>query len=296
MAARFINIDRRTPMLMPENIQEWVPENHISRFIVDAVELLDLSSFHINWRGTGSEQYPPAMMLELLIYCYATGRFASRRIEEATYSDVAVRFICANTHPDHDTICKFRTDNRAALSECFVKVLAMAGETGILKKVGGVSVDGTKIKAGASRHAAVSYERAGQMIEQLRLEIDDLIHKAEDADSTPLDDGLSIPEEISLREERRKRLEKARAAIEKRCQAERQAKQAEYERKLAERGKRRAAGKRAGGKPKPPSAAPPAKKQHNFTDFDNFICGVTRRSRLNGTWSRWPTISNGYFH
>ncbi len=258
-------------MLMPEDIQDWVPENHISRFIVDAVEMLDLGSFHINWRGTGSEQYPPGMMLELLIYCYATGRFPSRRIEEATYSDEAVRFISANTHPDHDTICKFRRENRAALSECFVKVLAMAGETGILKKVGGVSVDGTKIKANASRHAAVSYERAGKMIEQLRLEIDDLIRKAENADSTRLDDGLSIPDEISRREERRKSLEKARAAIEEHCETERQEKQAECERKVVGREGRKEGGKLVGRKPKPPSVSPPAKRQHNFTDPDSAI-------------------------
>jgi len=211
-------------------------------FILEAIEHLDLNCFRMNWRGCGSEQYPPSTLLALLVYCYATGRFSSRRIEDATYSDVVVRYICANRHPDHDTICTFRRKNAELFKEMFVKVLAMAAELGALKKVGSISVDGTKLHANASKHSAVSYKRAGEMIEQLQLEVESLVKKAEDADSTPLD-GLSIPEEIARREERIAQLEKAKAVIEERFEAIHKEKQAEYERKLKVREEARGAGR-----------------------------------------------------
>ena len=125
-------------MILPPDIREWIPENHMVHFIIEAVEQINLNGFKINVRGSGSEQYSPSMMLVLLIYCYATGRFSSRQIEAATYSDVIVRYICGgDLHPDHDTICTFRRDNDALFSECFVKVLSLASELGCLKKVGG---------------------------------------------------------------------------------------------------------------------------------------------------------------
>ena len=104
MATRFVNIDRQTPMLLPPDLKEWVADNDLAKFILEAVEVTDTASAALNVRGSGSEQYPPAMMLALLIYCYATGTFSSRRIERATFDSVAVRYLCANTHPDHDTI------------------------------------------------------------------------------------------------------------------------------------------------------------------------------------------------
>ena len=134
-----------------------------------------------------------------------------------TYFDVAVRYICGgDKHPDHDTICSFRLKNRDVFKESFIKVLMVASEIGNLKKVGGISVDGTKISANASKHSAVSYKRAVKKIKQLELEIEQLTQKAEEADSTPLLDGLTIPDEISRRENRKKALEKAKAAIEER--------------------------------------------------------------------------------
>lgn len=181
MPAKFVNVDRDTVMMFPPDLREWLPENSMVHFVIDAVEMLDLEKFQTNERGSGSPQYPPSMMLILLIYCYATGRFSSRIIEQATYYDVAVRYICGgDKHPDHDTICNFRLKNREAFKEAFVKVLMLASELGHFKKVGGVSVDGTKIKANASKNAAVSYKRAGKMIEQLELEIEKLTLKAEE--------------------------------------------------------------------------------------------------------------------
>ena len=108
MPSRFVNIDRQTPMLLPADVQEWVQPDHLARFVVDAVDALDLCGFKVNERGTGDAQYPPRMLLSLLAYSYATGTFSSRQIERASYENLPVRFICANTHPDHDTLCTFR--------------------------------------------------------------------------------------------------------------------------------------------------------------------------------------------
>lgn len=146
-------------MLLPPDLRDWVPSRHMVHFILEAIEHLDLNCFRINWRGSGSEQYPPSTLLALLVYCYATGRFSSRRIEEATSSDVVVRYICANRHPDHDTICNFRRKNAELFKEMFVKVLAMAAKLGALNKAGTISVDDTKVHANASKHSAVIEER-----------------------------------------------------------------------------------------------------------------------------------------
>jgi transposase len=178
MAARFINLDRQTPMFLPCDLREWVPEDHIVHFILDAVEQLPTAHFKVNDRGTGHPQYPPTMMLALLIYCYATGRFGSRTIEAATHSDVAVRYLCANLHPDHSSICEFRAANEPAFRAAFVSVLQLAQELR-LTKVGAVSVDGTKIQASASKHAAVSYRRAGELIAQLELEVQEFRQRFE---------------------------------------------------------------------------------------------------------------------
>lgn len=266
MAVKLKTLDRDTPMLLPPDLRGWVPEKHIVHFLVDAVDRLPERLFKFNQRGTGESQYPPRMMLLLLIYCYATGRFSSRLIEEATYSDVIVRYICGgDLHPDHDTICTFRRTNKRLFEQAFIDVLHMASSTGKLKKIGTVSLDGTKVKANASKHAAVSYKRAGEQIEMLRNEVAELMAKAEDADSTPLDDGLSIPDEIVRREDRIESLEEARRLIEERHAEERQAK---YEKKKARRDKQRKNGQTPKGpEPKPPEpASPPDKKQHNFTD------------------------------
>ena len=241
-------------MLFPPDLREWLPDDSMVHFIIDAVEMLDLQKFSVNNRGSGSPQYPPEMMLTLLIYCYATGRFSSRVIEQATYYDVAVRYICGgDKHPDHDTICSFRLNNRAAFKEAFVKVLLLAGELGHLKKVGGVSIDGTKIKANASKHSAVSYKRAGEMIEQLELEIEELTCKAEQIDNTPLDDGLTLPDEIKRRKDRQESLREAREVIEERYKQVKEQEQSEYESKKKRREDQRKNGKPPRGKePSPP--------------------------------------------
>lgn len=150
MAKRLVNVDRDTPLLLPPSIQEWVPQDDMSRFIVDAVGLLEERYFGYNWRGSGSEQYPPRMMLALLIYCYANRLFSSRRIERATYRDIAVRYISADTHPDHDTIAKFRRENGELIKSCFIEVLSLAREMKVVK-VGDVATDGSKLEANAAK-------------------------------------------------------------------------------------------------------------------------------------------------
>jgi len=133
MAERFVNVDRQTPMFLPPDLREWVADNELAHLILEAVELCDLRGARLNVRGSGSEQYPPTMMLALLIYAYATGLFSSRRIERATYESVAVRYLCANHHPDHDTIAKFRRENEVLFRSCFREVLLLAREAGVLR-------------------------------------------------------------------------------------------------------------------------------------------------------------------
>src|SRR5713226_812036 len=152
----------------------------------------------------------------MLIYGDATGVFSSRKLERATHDSVAFRFIAANDHPDHDTIATFRRRFLKDIEALFVKVLLLAREMGVLK-MGTVALDGTKIHANASRHSALSYERAGKIEAQLKAEVADLMAKAEAADRSDLPDGLSIPDELARREERLQKLAEARAKIEGRA-------------------------------------------------------------------------------
>lgn len=260
-------------MLLPVTLQEWLPEGHLAKFIVETVDQLDLRAFHVNARGTGSAQYPPAVLLALLIYNYTEGRFSSRRIERATYEDVPSRFICGgDAHPDHDTLCTFRRQHAAAFQACFVQVLEYARELGVLRSRSGVSIDGTKIAANASKHAAVSYGRAGELIAELEQEVQLLMTLSEEADRAPQPVTLVVPEELARREARLARYTTARTVIEARHAAAAAEKQADYAAKMAQREAAQAAGKRPRGKPpEPPSATPDAKAQYNFTDPDSRI-------------------------
>jgi len=260
-------------MLLPPDLREWLPDGHLVHFVLDAVAALPLQRFQVNARGTGSAQYPPAMMLSLLIYCYVTGRMGSRQIEAASYTDVAVRYICGGDHhPDHDTICAFRRQNGPLFTESFVKVLGYAQELGVLKRRGGVSVDGTKIAANASKHAAVSYGRASEMMAALEEEVQELMVLAESADRAPETAKLDVPAELTRRQDRQAKLKLAKLAIEARFQERAQERQAQYEAKCAAREARRAQGKRGlGPEPKPPASQPDAKAQHNFTDPESRI-------------------------
>jgi transposase len=203
-------------MLFPVDMRDWLSSDHLVHFVIDAVQQIDVSGFKVNRRGSGSEQYPPEMMLALLVYSYATGRFGSRTIESATHTDVAMRYICGDkAHPDHSVICAFRKENKEVFEEAFTKILLLARQMKVLKKVGGISVDGTKIKANASKHRAVSYKRAVEIIAELEAEVKELVRLAEEADGQSLETGLSIPDEIQRREERQAALKAAKAEMEK---------------------------------------------------------------------------------
>ena len=203
MAKRFVSVDRDTPLLMPPSIQEWVSEDDMARFVVDAVSVVEEACCKINWRGSGSEQYPPHMMMALLIYCYANGLFSSRRIERATYRDVAVRFITGDTHPDHDTIASFRRENGALFKVCFTKVLVMAREMKI-RRIGEVAVDGSKLEASASKKRILSKEQLEAEITKLEQQVTDLVANAEQTDEldgkTP--DGSRLPQELCKKNQR----------------------------------------------------------------------------------------------
>lgn len=210
MAERMVNVDRGTPMLLPPDLREWVAENELAHLVLEAVELCDLRGAQRNVRGTGSEQYPPTLMLALLIYCYATGLFSSRRIERASYDSVAVRYLCANHHPDHDTIAKFRRENGALFRRCFGQVLLLAREAGVLR-VGAVSLDGTRLAGAGSGRAVRSLGEIERELEALGGE---LLAKAAAADaSDPDGGGTQLPAELTEPVRRREKLLRAQAAI-----------------------------------------------------------------------------------
>jgi transposase len=218
MAERLVNVDRQTPMLLPVDLREWVADNELAHLILEAVELCDLRGARLNVRGSGSEQYPPSMMLALLIYCYATGVFSSRRIERASYESVAVRYLCANHHPDHDTIAAFRRANEALFRSCFGQVLLLAREAGVLR-VGTVSIDGTRVAGAGSGRAVRGLEEIEEQLEALG---EELLHKAEAADANdPNMEGTQLPQALCDREQRKKKLLAAKAVIEARRQARR---------------------------------------------------------------------------
>src|ERR1700738_3992516 len=179
--SNFRPINRDTGYLLPPSVDEWLPERHLARFVVEVIDGLDLSAMSNSYRGAGSASYHPALLLGLLVYGYATGVFSSRKLERATYDSVAFRFIAANDHPDHDTIATFRRRFLKEIEGLFVQVLLLAREMGVLK-MGTVALDGTKIHANASRHSALSYEHTGKSEMQLKAEVVALRARAEAAD------------------------------------------------------------------------------------------------------------------
>ena len=273
--SNFRQIDRQTGFLLPPSVDEWLPERHLARFVVEVIERLDLSLLVKSYRGSGSASYHPSMLLGLLVYGYATGVFSSRKLERASYDSVAFRFIAANDHPDHDTIATFRRRFLKEIETLFVGVLMLAREMGMLK-LGTVALDGTKVHAQASRHSALSYEHASKIEAQLKAEVAELLALAEAADQADVPDGMSVPEELARREERLARLAQAKAAIEARARERFAREQAEHAAKLTARAEQeKATGKKPGGAPPaPPTPEPGAKDQINLTDADSRIMPV----------------------
>jgi transposase len=271
----FIPVDRQTQYLLPPSVEEWLPENHLARFIVEVIEQLDLSELTRAYRGRGSAAHHPAVLLGLLIYGYATGVPSSRKIERATYDSVAFRYIAANTHPDHDTLATFRRRFGSQLEQLFVQVLVLAREMGMLK-VGKISVDGTKIKANAGKHRALSWGHLVKIEKLLQDEVKQLLALAESEDRKNVPDGMNVPQEIARREERLAALGEAKRKLEERARERDAIEQAEYEGKVVRRDAQRKAGKKPRGKdPEPPATGPQDKDQINLTDEESRIMKVS---------------------
>jgi transposase len=243
-----------------------------THFVADVVAQLDTSSIEISYSGRGSNAWPPKMMISLLFYGYATGVFSSRKLERATHDSVAFRYLCANHHPDHDSIATFRRRFLSELEALFVQILHVGRDLGLLK-LGSVSLDGTKVKANASKHKALSWAYACKLEARFESEVKELMRLADEADAADLPDGFSIPEELSIREKRLAAIRDAKQKIEERA-AERHARDmAAYEEKVAAReAKEKATGKKArGASPKKPEAGPQDKDQVNLTDEESRI-------------------------
>ena len=273
--SNFIVADRKTSYLLPPSVDDWLHEDHLARFIVEVIDQLDLSRLTRRYAGRGSKAHHPATLLAIVVYGYATGVFSSRKLERATYDSVVFRYLAAGSHPDHDTLATFRRRFIDELAELFVQVLELAKEMKLLK-LGNVCLDGTKIHANASRHSALSHGHIEKLEVQLKAEVQELLALAEQADRSDVPDGVSLPEEIRLREDRLAAMAAAKAKIAARA-AERDAREkADYDEKMSRRAAReKDSGKKPGGKlPKAPEPGPKDSDQINLTDEESRIMPV----------------------
>lgn len=270
MTTSYLPYEPRQQMLLPHALQDWLPEGHLAYYINDTIDSFDLSAFHARYAGGGSRNQPfhPAMMLKVLIYGYATGVFSSRKLARKLHEDVAFRVLAADNFPAHRTICDFRAEHLKELSDLFVQVVMLAKECGLVK-LGTVSIDGTKVKANASRHKAMSYDRMKKAELELKAQIDALLAKAKAADEAEKNEPeLDLPAEIARREDRLAVIGAARARLEER-------------QRQADAARGRSADDEtppdAGGKPKKKSrfkhkfGEPKPKAQENFTDPESRI-------------------------
>ena len=273
--SNFVIADRETDYLFPPSMQDWLPEDHLARFVVEVVDQLDLSELTQQYAGRGSRAHHPAVLLSLLIYGYATGVFSSRKIERATYDSIAFRYLAANTHPDHDTLATFRRRFLPQLEALFVQVLLLAREMNLIK-LGRIALDGTKVKANASKRKALSYAHAKKIEAQLKAEVSALAAQAEAADQTPVAEGLDVPAEIARRETRLAALADAKQKIEARAQERFEREQADYQQKQSRRQFQRDAGKKPRSRePKAPLPGPRDKDQINLTDEESRIMPIS---------------------
>jgi len=272
MARIFKTVDYDQSLKQTVTIEECLPPDHLARFVVEIIALLDLSAIYARYAPRGGVPYAPEILLGLLFYGYVTGVFSSRKIERGTYESIPFRFVAGGLHPDHDTIAYFRKTFLSQIAELFVQVLLLAREAGVLK-LGHISLDGSKLHADASKSKAVSYKRLRQLEQQLRAEVEELLALSERADQGALPEELDLGAELVFRRERLVNLAQAKAVLELRAEERYQAEQAEYEAKLREREEkaRRRGGKPRGRAPKPPTPGPRDQDQYNFTDPESRI-------------------------
>ena len=279
MSKNFRTCDLEQVFLLPPSLQDWLPENHLARFVAEVVNGLDLSKIYGYYGrrdGRGKAAYHPVMMVRLLLYGYCVGVMSSRRIEWATHDDVAFRYLAADQHPDHDTMASFRQQHLAVLAQLFTQILQLSSKAGLVK-LGHVAVDGTKIQANASKHKAMSYGRMEEKEKQLKEEVERLlaeaaeIDAAEDALNGKGQRGDDLQGELSRRESRLKKIAEAKAALEQEARERAEVARQAAEEKIEERRKKEeASGKKCGGRPPqvpdPEQAKPEPTAQRNFTD------------------------------
>ena len=283
MTKCFLDDEIDQSLMMPPSLHEWLPEDHLARFVADLVPSLELSEFYASYEekdGRGQAAYHPVMMVRLLIYGYCMGVVSSRQIEKRTYEDVAFRYLSADEHPDHTTINEFRKRHLKALSGLFLQALQLCQAAGLVK-MGHVALDGTKKQANASKHKAMSYGRMGEAEAKLKAEIEDLLQRAEAADVAEDEkerQGFSdkLPKELARRESRLKKIQEAKAALEAEAREKAEQEKASVEARIAARQKQEEeTGKKMGGHPPqvpdPEQAKPEDKAQRNFTDPDSRI-------------------------
>src|SRR5271154_3524148 len=238
MGKSFRADDLNQSLLFPPSLHDWLPENHLARFLSDVVNALDLEGIYASYSekdGRGMSAYAPAMMVRMLLYGYATGVYSSRKIQAKTYDDVAFRFLSADEHPDHSTLRHLK-----ALAGLFLQAVQLCAKAGLVK-LGHVAIDGTKIKANASKHKAMSYARMGETERRLKQEIDALLQQAEDTDAA--EDALygkgkrgdELPDELSRRDSRLKKIQQAKAELEKEAEEKAEQQRADAEAKRAAR-------------------------------------------------------------
>lgn len=271
-------------LLMPPSVKDWVPVGHLAHFLSDVVEDLDLSGITDVYEREvrGHPPYHPTMMVKVLLYGYCVGVSSSRRIARRMVEDVAFRMLAANNAPDFRTISDFRKRHLSALRGLFLQVLCLCRKSGLVK-MGHVALDGTKMKANASKHKAMSYERMNKEEARLAAEVDAMLKEAEEIDALedeqygPDKSGDELPAELQYREGRLKKIREAKAALEREAQEEAEAKKKEI-------AAREEGGKRRGPKAKEPDPAPDAKSQKNFTDPESRIMpsSTDKKSFLQG--------------
>ena len=254
MIKTYLPYDPDQQLLLPAALREWLPDDHLAYFISDVVDQLDLSSITARYEGErrGGPPYHPRMMVKVLLYGYCIGVASSRRIAQRLHEDIAFRVLAANNTPDFRTISDFRKDHLGALSGLFLQVLAFCQRAGLVK-LGHVALDGTKVRANASRHKAMSYRRMKEKEAQLAAEVAELLRRAQEVDEE--EDrrygqdkrGDELPEELAFREGRLEKIREAMAALEAEAQAAAEAE----------------------GKEHP--GVPEDKAQRNFTDAESRI-------------------------
>ena len=270
MAASYLPYLPDQDFLLPPSMSEWLPDGHLAYFISDTVDALDLSAFHARYDKGGPRNQPfhPAMVVKVLLYGYATGVFSSRKIAAKLQEDVAFRILAAGNFPADRTLRDFRALHLKELGELFVQVVKLAREMGLVK-LGTIAVDGTKIKANASRHKAMSYGHMLKAEAELKRQIDALLERARQADEADSrQPEVDLPAEIARREQRLAAIAEARERLESRQR------EADLERGRSqsdERKPRDKDGKPKGGRYKRDFGVPEDKAQENFTDPDSRI-------------------------